>query len=110
MSMNSIQFKLNQNDASANKVDALFVFQDKDQLLNPISIHPELDQEMRLLKDKNLFNGEVNEIQILPTYGTLPFSSVIYMGLGGLSETNPWREAGAKAAKAIIEYKLATVT
>lgn len=99
-------FTVKQTDFSGYEGWVLFLRQQ--ELEHLIWLEPKLGETIRLLKEKRIFTGGVNQVEVIPTHGLFPTPYLLLVGLGDIAPTplQVWREAAAAAAKAALKTKL----
>jgi len=87
--------------------DALIVYMTKESVELGTGIHPQLDAEIRSLKDRGLFAGEAGQIELLPAYHLTSSRYLVLAGLGDQAASPAaWREASVYAVRAMLKRKL----
>lgn len=99
-------FVVKQTDFSGYEGWVLFLRQQ--ELEHLIWLEPKLGETIRRLKEKKIFTGAINQVEVIPTHGLFPTPYLLLVGLGDTSPTplQAWREAAAAAAKAASKTQL----
>lgn len=93
-----------------DEMDALLLFVTVADVTQGGLLHQhQLDEAIQVMKQKKLFCGELSEVAVLQTYGQLPYSYVLLVGLGNVSERDSLRAAGVHVARKAMQLQLTRV-
>jgi leucyl aminopeptidase len=100
-------FSVKQTDLS--RYDGWVLFLRQQELEHLVWLEPKLGETIRRLKERKLFTGGSNEVEVIPTHGLFPTPYLLLIGLGDNTPTplQAWREAAAIAAKAATKSHIA---
>jgi leucyl aminopeptidase len=99
-------FTVKQTDLSG--YDGWVLFLRQQELEHLVWLEPKLGETIRRLKERKLFTGALNQVEVIPTHGLFPTPYLLIIGLGDSSPTplQAWREAAALAAKVALKTQL----